>query len=248
MADGRKPLTVLLSRMSEEDRAALRDSAPNLTIHVGLSREEAIELAPEVHAIDGRYCSPAFLRAAPELRWVQAMSAGAYPSGTMLRSVQAKNHGAVRAEFVIPDLSPDLHVGLFARPGHYPAWIRFANQNGTPQSDRKRDIRGMSIKVCGVGDGVIGGGSTVDFIMISTDVFVTRDAVDFFRLRLATEPFRLLAALRFFLIPPQVRTIRLPSPRAQPSFLSRRGRRPEPAPGRSPPREPRRLPARASPG
>jgi phosphoglycerate dehydrogenase-like enzyme len=76
MDDGPQPLTVLLSRLSDEDRAALRESAPNLDIIVGLSREDALELAPKVHGIDGRYCSSTFLQSAPELRWVQAMSAG----------------------------------------------------------------------------------------------------------------------------------------------------------------------------
>ncbi len=144
---------------------------------------------------------------------LQRLSAETYPAGVMRRSVQAKNHGAVRAEFVIPQhLAPELRVGLFAKPGTYPAWIRFANQASPPQPDRKRDIRGMSIKVCDVERADLGdeGGRTVDFVLISTNVFVTANAEDFFRLRRATQPRNILRILGFFLNPrrPQLRTIK----------------------------------------
>ena len=142
-------------------------------------------------------------------------SVEAYPTGVMRRSVQAKNHGAVRAEFVVlPDLAPELRAGFFARPGTYPAWMRFANQASPPRPDRKRDIRGMSIKVCDV-DGTKlhdepPGSRTIDFVLISTDVFVTANAEDFFRLRRATQPRSILRILGFFLNPrrPQLRTIK----------------------------------------
>ena len=69
-------LTYLAGSLSEQDLAELRVAVPTLTVITGLSRAEALELAPRVHGIDGRYCSGEFLRAAGELRWVQSTSAG----------------------------------------------------------------------------------------------------------------------------------------------------------------------------
>jgi phosphoglycerate dehydrogenase-like enzyme len=42
----------------------------------GLSREEALRRAAEAHAADAAFVTPDFLRAAPNLVWVQAQSAG----------------------------------------------------------------------------------------------------------------------------------------------------------------------------
>lgn len=131
---------------------------------------------------------------------------------TMRRAVQAKHHGCVRAEFTIPDgLHDDLKVGLFATPATYPAWIRFATQSPRPRSDKRRDVRGMAIKLFDVPRTTLAASEpdagTVDFIMISAPVFVTRNAEDFFALRRATDPPNIPRALKFFLNPRQFRTI-----------------------------------------
>jgi len=76
MDHGRVELTYLASSMPETVLAELRKTAPNLRIIIGSSPEQALELAPKVHGIDGRYCTGEFLRAAGQLRWVQAGSAG----------------------------------------------------------------------------------------------------------------------------------------------------------------------------
>lgn len=67
---------VLVSSIDDEDRAALREAAPNLELIVGLTPEEALARAAEVDGIDWRYCTPELLRAATRLRWVQIGSAG----------------------------------------------------------------------------------------------------------------------------------------------------------------------------
>ncbi|MHC4591003.1 MAG: hypothetical protein ACYTAQ_17205, partial [Planctomycetota bacterium] len=46
-------LTFLARAMSEDDLAALRQAAPNVRVIAGASRDEALQLAPEVHGIDG---------------------------------------------------------------------------------------------------------------------------------------------------------------------------------------------------
>lgn len=105
-------------------------------------------------------------------------------SGIMRRDAHPKMHGVVKAEFIVDsDLPAELRVGLFAQPGVYQAWIRFSNQNGTIQPDIKGDIRGMAIKVMGVpGEKILPDPAlarTQDFILISTNVFVTADAAQF---------------------------------------------------------------------
>lgn len=106
------------------------------------------------------------------------------PTGIMRRDAHPKMHGVVRAEFIVePDLPPELRVGLFKEPASYKAWIRFSNQNGTMQPDIKGDIRGMAIKLMGVpGQKILEqeqDEQTHDFIVISTNVFVTADVQEF---------------------------------------------------------------------
>jgi catalase len=103
---------------------------------------------------------------------------------SMRRDAHPKMHGVVRAEFVIePDLQPELRVGLFAQPGSWRAWIRFSNQDSSGGPDRGRDIRGMAVKLMGVPGAKLLPDErdelTQDFVLISTPVFVTRDAAEF---------------------------------------------------------------------
>ncbi len=76
MESGPVEVTFLARSLTGKELTELRDAAPNLNIIVGVSRTEALRLAPEVHGIDGRYCSPEFLAAAEKLCWVQSTSAG----------------------------------------------------------------------------------------------------------------------------------------------------------------------------
>lgn len=110
-----------------------------------------------------------------------------YPTGIMRRDAHPKMHGVVKAEFIVePDLPADLRVGLFSEPHTYAAWIRFSNQDATIQNDNARDIRGMAIKLMGVpGEKLLEAQrdeQTQDFILISTNVFVTRDVAQFDKL------------------------------------------------------------------
>ena len=106
------------------------------------------------------------------------------PTGIMRRDAHPKMHGVVKAEFTVePNLPPELRVGVFAKAHTYAAWIRFSNQNGTIQPDSARDIRGMAIKLMGVpGTKLLEheqDAATQDFIVISTNVFVTKDVQEF---------------------------------------------------------------------
>jgi hypothetical protein len=86
------------------------------------------------------------------------------------RDAHAKAHGCVSARFVVGDVPEDLRVGLFARPIQYAAIVRFSNSDRLPQSDLKKDGRGMAVKLRGVAQ---------DFVMINHPVFFVRDAADY---------------------------------------------------------------------
>jgi hypothetical protein len=106
------------------------------------------------------------------------------PTGIMRRDAHPKMHGVVKAEFMVePNLPPELRVGVFKEPATYKTWIRFSNQNGTIQADTNGDIRGMAIKLMGVpGKKILEqeeDEQTHDFIVISTNVFVTADVQEF---------------------------------------------------------------------
>ncbi|MDY7107936.1 MAG: D-2-hydroxyacid dehydrogenase [Planctomycetota bacterium] len=73
---GRVPLTFLAGPLPEGVLAEMRAAAPNVRIIAGLSRDEALKLAPQAHGIDGRFCTAGILDAADRLCWVQALSAG----------------------------------------------------------------------------------------------------------------------------------------------------------------------------
>jgi hypothetical protein len=107
-----------------------------------------------------------------------------YPTGIMRRDAHPKMHGVVKAEFIVePDLPAEMRIGIFREPRTYQAWIRFSNQNATIQADIKNDIRGMAIKLMDVPGRKIleqeEDEQTQDFIVISTNVFVTRDVGEF---------------------------------------------------------------------
>ena len=110
-----------------------------------------------------------------------------HPDGLMPRDAHPKMHGLVQAEFTVhTDIPAALRTGIFAEPRSYAAWVRFSNASGTVQSDGKRDIRGMAIKLTGVaGEKILGAAGDVDdaddqdFLLITTDVFLCRDLQTF---------------------------------------------------------------------
>ena len=68
----------------------------------------------------------------------------------MRRFNQGRHAGCVDPELTTLDALPAEHrVGLFAQPRTYPARIRFRLRRHH-QSDREKDVRGMSIKVMNV--------------------------------------------------------------------------------------------------
>ncbi len=77
VTDGKPvPLTFLAGPLEEDERAEYARIAPNVRLLSGLSREEAMLHAAEAHGADARFVTLAFLAAAKQLVWVQALSAG----------------------------------------------------------------------------------------------------------------------------------------------------------------------------
>jgi phosphoglycerate dehydrogenase-like enzyme len=70
------PLIYLTGVMPEDELEQLSKSAPNVKIISGLTRQTALNHAGEAHAADARVFSIELLEKAPNLVWVQALSAG----------------------------------------------------------------------------------------------------------------------------------------------------------------------------
>jgi hypothetical protein len=107
-----------------------------------------------------------------------------YPEGKTLRQTHPKMHGCVRAEFTILDnLDNDLKVGLFKEPKTYEAYIRFSNASTFIQADSKKDVRGIAIKLTNVPgeklDDTQSDNNSQDFVMISNDIFFSRNVQEF---------------------------------------------------------------------
>ena len=119
--------------------------------------------------------------------FLKEATARRYPAGPRGRFNQSRATACVEAEFTVPDGLPAEHrVGLFAVPRTYQAVIRFANASS--QSDRERDIRGMSIKVAPVlGDNLTPGVFAQDFVLNSHPVMMVANTREFLELLRANE-------------------------------------------------------------
>jgi hypothetical protein len=104
-----------------------------------------------------------------------------YPPGGFQRAGNTKTHGVVRGRFVVGDSLPAaLRRGLFAQPGEYPAWVRFAG----PGPDSPPDIDDVGVLSIGIKVMRVPGRKlladerhTQDFTGISTPTFTTADVV-----------------------------------------------------------------------
>jgi hypothetical protein len=130
-----------------------------------------------------------FERYAKELRAIQHRRANGSPAS---RALHAKANLGVEAELtVLPDLPEHAAMGLFATPATYRAYVRYSNGAGKRQPDEVPDVRGMAIKVVGVGGQKIIPGmqdaKTQDFLAIRTPSTPFRNADEFVKLVLAAE-------------------------------------------------------------
>jgi len=133
------------------------------------------------------------------ISFLKEASAKRHPTGTVPRFNQGRAAGCVDAELTVPPgLPAELQVGLFARPRTYRARIRFAS--AASQSDREKDVRGMSIQVADVnqiGENLTRGETTQDFILNSHPVMMVAGTRDFLQLLQANEAGGARRALYF---------------------------------------------------
>ena len=149
--------------------------------------------------------------------FLKEVSAKRHPDGAVPRFNQGRAAGCVDAEFTVGEgLPPELRVGLFAQPRTYRARIRFANASS--RSDREKDVRGMSIKVHGVGDRTLSGEPDHDFILNSHPVMMVGNTKTFLDLLQAVEAGGAKQAL-FFLSHPRAVAVALASRRNATSHL-----------------------------
>jgi hypothetical protein len=144
------------------------------------------------------------------IAFLKDASARRHPSGVIPRFNQGRAAGCVNAEFVVPpDLPAELRVGIFAQPRTYQARVRFAN--AASQSDKEKDVRGMSIKVSGVdGENLTPGHSEHDFILNSHPVMMVGGTREFLALLKAVDAGGTKAAL-FFLTHPRAAAVAMAS-------------------------------------
>ena len=104
-------------------------------------------------------------------------------SGHAIRSVHAKNHGVVRGELqVFGNLPPTLAQGIFARPGRFPAILRFSTTPGDILDDKVSTPRGLGLKVIGVEGARLPGSeadTTQDFLFVDGPAFGVPNAKKF---------------------------------------------------------------------
>ena len=123
-----------------------------------------------------------------------------YASSKSLRQVHSKMHGCVKAEFIVEkNLAEELQVGVFKEARSYPAWVRFSNGKTEILADKKKDTRGMAIKLMDVPGEKISDqkdAKTQDFVLASGPTFFTKNIHDFRGLLKASiSKFKLAAPL-----------------------------------------------------
>lgn len=105
-------------------------------------------------------------------------------AGSPGRALHHKGHGGVLAEVTVRgELPPHLRVGMFAEAKTYAAYVRFSNGSGGVQHDKKGDVRGVALKVVGVGGKKLIPGMeaavTQDFLLIKSPATPFRNATEF---------------------------------------------------------------------
>lgn len=76
MTGGKTEVTYFAGALTDAQRAELAKIAPNVKIVNGLTPAAALARAGEAQGIDSRFATAEFIKRAPKLAWVQAMSAG----------------------------------------------------------------------------------------------------------------------------------------------------------------------------
>ena len=120
---------------------------------------------------------------AAELRELGSRRAAGGPSERVLH---LKPHVGAVGKLTIGELPAELRVGPFAQPREFPLYVRFSNGTFARQHDGIPDIRGVALKLVGVGGKKLIPGleakQTQDFLLIQTPSVATGNPDDFMAL------------------------------------------------------------------
>lgn len=137
----------------------------------------------------------------------QTLEKGYPDPKTTERDAHPKQHGLVKAEFIIADDIPEAYrLGLFSEPKTYESWVRYSKLLNGP--DISKDSHGLAIKLMGVpGEKILPGleaAPTHDFVFMSTQFFVTKGVEGFADLLSAINKPNKLNAAWYFLTHPRL--------------------------------------------
>ena len=123
-----------------------------------------------------------FEELAGEIQRVQEKLRARQGLAAVSRPFHAKSVGAVdNARFeVLPDLAGDLRVGFLQAGTAHRATVRFSNAKGQVRSDKKRDLRGVAIRVH------VGAESHQDLLLTNAPASHADDARQFMHAAMAT--------------------------------------------------------------
>lgn len=140
-------------------------------------------------------------------RQIAALQAKIARDGKPARALHAKANLGLEATFEVHgDLPEYARQGLFAQPTTFRAYVRFSNGAARRQPDKKPDVRGMAVKLVGVGGEKLIPGMeralTQDFLLIRASSQPFRNADEFVPFVLAAEnpvtlPFKMIARFGF---------------------------------------------------
>ena len=138
---------------------------------------------------------------------MQAQMERMYAEKKMKRQIHTKMHGCVKAKFTIQDNLPkELQVGVFKIAKSFHAYIRFSNSQTEPKPDKKKDIRGIAIKLLNVpGEKVLNDkkdGNTQDFLLMSSETFFSKNISEF-RKTLKASTAKSKSKLLFYFLNPK---------------------------------------------
>lgn len=117
------------------------------------------------------------------------------PDGSLTRQFHAKTHCCLKATLTIdPPDDPAVRHGLFARPGRFPALVRFSNSFF--DDDAHPDVRGLAIKLTGVEGEVCDGAppGQQDFVLMNEAIGPARNASEALHLFRALDGIRKVTA------------------------------------------------------
>lgn len=161
---------VSLNRKARNSMAQTDFTANGSTLHLSPSTAWHEQVAPDEQALFESFANCVIGTKQKEV--------AEKTDGTLRRGFHAKLHAGLVAEFSVMDNLPACaRFGVFSKPRIFPAVVRFSNGKPNSQSDKRREPRGIAIKLIGVPGNKLPPGKqddvTQDFLATSHSVTST---------------------------------------------------------------------------